>query len=190
MKKALLTIAAIAMLAAPASAQVVGIFADEAGTVGCVECQPIYQPLPIYVVLDPGTIGGGATALEYRMEVPLSHYQSGPVTTNTSVITSQLGSWYNGDNAVTFSCQTAPVWLVTIPFANATADPDNPGCAMGAYFQIVDNTQVNTVQIADCDDEAGRPKHPCAVYNYFGFNEPCWVGTEDSSWGAIKSMME
>jgi hypothetical protein len=190
MKKALLTIAAIALLAAPASAQMVGIYADEAGTIGCVECQPIYVPLNTYVVLWPGSLGGGATALEYRMEVPLSHYQSGPITQNTSIITSQLGVWYNGDNAVTFSCQTSPVWIVSIPFACATEDSEHPGCALPAYFEIVNNTQVGTIQIADCDDEGGRPKHPCGVWNMFGFNAPCVTGTEESSWGAIKSMME
>ena len=79
------------------------------------------------------------------------------------------------------SCQTEPFviynWMM-LPLATT------PG-----YLMVEPNTSTGKLIIADCT-EPYRPELPADVYNYFGFNETCMVGTQESSWGAIKSLME
>jgi hypothetical protein len=79
------------------------------------------------------------------------------------------------------SCQMNP--LVVYQFGMFPIDA-NP-----SYIQIIQNDDTGKLIIANCEEPL-RPEMPCAVYNYFGWHASCNIATEESSWGAIKSMMD
>ncbi len=57
MKKVILAIAAIALLAAPASAQVLSLWGEEAMSTCSATTDGPYQAINLYVFLDPGPEG-------------------------------------------------------------------------------------------------------------------------------------
>ena len=67
MKKILLTIAAIALLAAPASAQMYSIWSDETMT-DCDFYGAAYGPFNVYLLLEPGPTG--VFGAEYMFTLP------------------------------------------------------------------------------------------------------------------------
>lgn len=184
MKKALLIIAAIALLAGPASAQVLSVWADE----GMTTCEQFnifpYMEVPVYMFLEPGP--WGATAVEYMMTTPEpGEYFFGGLPEEFPEWNATLGGYIDGPCAVTFTCQNSTFWFVKLPLMmKATATVQE------GYLSIVDNPDVLTIQIADCDDAGGRPKHPCAAFNWFGWNTDCLYmdANDEASWGAIKNM--
>jgi hypothetical protein len=178
MKKILLTITAIALFAVPASAQVLSIWADTEMTT-CEHFGAPYAAFQVYLMLEPGV--DGVFAAEYMLVIPsnlLVQVQT-PSTAISIVKDNPIGP--PGVSVGFLTCQTEP--LVVYQFQMFPLD------ALESYIQIVPNGDTGKLIIANCEEPL-RPEMPCAVYNYFGYNGPCMVGTEESSWGAIKSMME
>jgi hypothetical protein len=179
MKKILLTIAAIALFAAPASAQMLSLWTDEAMT-ACDFYGAQYAQFPVYLMLEPGP--EGAFAVEYAQYFPAGLILN--VTNSSPAISVASPDPANpGSTSVAFgTCQTETFWVYNwMLFA---MDP-TPG-----YITIEPHAGTGKLIIANCDEEAGRPERPCSVYNYFGWNDACVVGTKESSWGAIKNMMD
>ena len=105
MKKILLTIAAIALLAAPASANVLSIWADEAMSDCDVTTDGPYQAFNLYVFLEPGV--DGAFAVEYKLTTPPGHFAT-VQEPNPVVSEATIGVWFGppGISAPFTTCQT------------------------------------------------------------------------------------
>ena len=59
------------------------------------------------------------------------------------------------------------------------------------WFEILANTEPvvqATINVAICDEM--HSKQEGFAYNQLGYNADCVYGTEETSWGAIKSMMD
>jgi hypothetical protein len=179
MKKALLTIAAIALFAAPASAQVYSLWADAEMT----SCgAPMGGMFNVYVFCEPGPEGcfGG----EYRfVDVPLHFNLS--TTPNPVLSAATIGAWYGGDGITygTTACQAAPFWVCNMQML------DNDGVTTPVMYYLEANAASGIFGVTSCI-EPGRPIFEATLYNHFGVHTDCVVGTEESSWGAIKSMMD
>ena len=178
MKKILLTIAAIALFAAPASAQMFSLWADEGMTSCAVQTGP-YTPFTIFVFLDPGP--DGAFAAEYKLVGPVGHFS----TANTKaafVSGATIGVPFGapGMAAPFLSCQNDLVWVWNVTCMGPSMD--------AGFYLLEPNDDSGNLGIAICPGD--RPLADGVLYNYFGFNDDCRIGTEESSWGAIKSMMD
>jgi hypothetical protein len=179
MKKVILTIAAIALLAVPASANVLSLWADEAMTSCQVETQAPYTPFNLFVFLEPGV--EGAFAVEYKLEILPGHFSNAQVI-NPVVAGATIGVWIGspGISVPFLSCQADLLWIINL---TVMAPDTEPG-----HYMLMANESSGFMQVAICPDP--RPLVEATAYNYFGFNDGCVVGTEESSWGAIKSLMD
>lgn len=177
MKKILLTIAAIALFAVPASAQMLSIWGDVEMTT-CEYYGDAYVPFQIYLILEPGP--DGVFAAEYMLVLPsnLMVQVQTPSPAISIVKDNPIGP--PGVSVGFLTCQMEPLVVYQFQMFPTSADP--------SHIQIVENADTGKLIIANCEEPL-RPEMPCAVFDYFGFNAGCIVGTEESSWGAIKSMM-
>ena len=179
MKKILLTIAAIALLAAPASANVLSIWADVDMLNMEVATAAPYAPFNVYVFLEPGA--DGAFAVEYKLIAPLGHFSTVQLP-NPVVSAATIGVWFGapGISAPFTTCQTELFWVVNLTMMA----PD----VAAAEYVLALNDNSNFMGVAICPGD--RPMVDGSAYNKFGFNMEGTVGTEETSWGAIKSMMD
>jgi hypothetical protein len=179
MKKILLTIAAIALFAAPVSANVLSMYADADMLNMEVTTGAPYQPFNVYVFLEPGV--DGAFAVEYMLAALPGHFST-TMDINPVVSGATIGVWFGspGISAPFTTCQSELFWLVNLTMMS-------PDLVPGYYtFELNESSQF--MGVATCE-EPMRPMVDGTAYNMFGFNTLGVVGTEESSWGAIKSMM-
>ncbi len=179
MKKVILTIAAIALFAVPASAHVLSLWADEGMTSCQVEMPGIYTPFNVFVFLEPGT--DGAFAVEYKLQILPGHFSNGQVI-NPNVAAATIGVWIGspGISAPFTSCQSELLWVVNLTMMAPNTDP--------GHYMFALNEDSSFMGVAIC--AGARPLQPATAYNHFGYNDGCVVGTEESSWGAIKNLMD
>lgn len=181
MKKILLTIAAIALFAAPVSAaSVLSVWADDGMTACETYTAAPYQPFNVYVFLEPGA--DGAFAVEYKLIAPVGHFAT--VQTPSPVVSeATIGVWFGspGISAPFTACQVNTFWVVNLTMMSPNTDP--------GFYTLELNDNSLFLGVATCEEPL-RPMIDGTAYNFFGFNDACVVGTEESSWGAIKSMME
>jgi hypothetical protein len=179
MKKVLLIIAAIALFAVPASAQVLSLWND-AGQTSCqVTTFGPYTPFNVYVFLEPGL--EGAFAVEYKLAILPGHFSTGQAI-NPIVSAATIGVWFGspGISAPFTACQTELFWVVNLTMMAPNTEP--------GHYMLQLNESSNFMGVAICPGT--RPLLDATAYNHFGFNDGCVVGTEESSWGAIKNLME
>ena len=104
-------------------------------------------------------------------------------TKNTVISDAMLGTWY-GPPGISFgflACQTNLVWLVELRVE--ALGWDVPG-----YYTIEGHDDTGDIICASC--LPGRKEQMASAYNQYGFNAPCVVSTQETSWGAIKNMMK
>ncbi len=180
MKKALIIALAMFMISAPATAQQLSLWADEAMTNIDVMTGAAYQPFNVYVFLEPGV--DGAFAVEYKLDILPGHFSSAQVI-NPVVSAATLGVWFGspGISAPFTSCQVSTFWVVNLTMM---APDTAPG-----YYVLALNDNSQFMGVATCEEPL-RPMVDAIAHNEFGFNTGGVIGTEESSWGAIKSMME
>ncbi len=179
MKKAIIIVLAMFVISAPAAAQQLSLWADEAQTQCMVTTAAGYQPFNLFVFLEPGV--EGAFAVEYKMEILPGHFST-VQTPNPVVSGATIGVWFNspGISAPFISCQVAPFWVVNLTMMAPDVTP--------GHYNLTLNDDSNFMGVAICPDP--RPLADAIALNQFGFNADCVVGTEESSWGAIKSLMD
>ena len=178
MKKILLTIAAIALFAAPVSAQMLSVWGD-AEMSSCESYGALYVNFPVFLILEPGP--DGAFAAEYRLTVPANLIAQ--VVNPAADISVAMGSATNGDGiSIGFlSCRTETAVVYDFMMFPTSAEP--------GFIMVEANLSTDKLIVATCEEPL-RPEIPCSVYNYFGWYDACIVGTKESSWGAIKSLMD
>ena len=177
MKKILLTIAAIALFAAPASAQMYSVWGDAEMTT-CDADGAAYEAFPVFLILEPGPTG--AFAAEYRLSVPTNLVVQ--VTNPSPEISVAMGDATNGAGISLgfLTCQSDP--FVVYDFLMFPMDV-TPG-----FIMVEPHAGTGKLIVAECPGD--RIELDALVYNYFGWHDGCLIGTKDSSWGAIKSMMD
>jgi len=178
MKKILLTIAAIALFAVPASAQMFSVWSDAEMTT-CENFGAAYTMFPVYLILEPGA--DGAFAAEYRLSVPASLIVQ--VTTPAADISVAMGDATNGNGiSIGFlNCRVDTEWVYSFTMFPISVDP--------GFIMVEPNTSTGKLIVATCEEPL-RPELAASVYNYFGWHDTCLIGTQESSWGAIKSLMD
>ena len=180
MKKALIVALAMFVISAPATAQQISLWADEGMSDCSVTTTAPYQEFNVYVFLEPGI--DGAFAVEYMLTTPAGHFSPSMVI-NPVVSAATIGVWFGepGISAPFITCQVSTFWVVNLTMMSPSTEP--------GFYTLELNTNSEFLGVATCE-EPMRPMVDGTAYNFFGFNDACVVGTEESSWGAIKSMME
>ena len=179
MKKAIIIVLAMFVISAPAAAQQLSLWADEGMSACSVATAAPYAAFNLYVFLEPGP--EGAFAVEYKLTTPPGHFSPSSVISPV-VSDATIGAWFNGNgvSAPFNSCQSTLFWVINLTMMS----PDTvPG-----FYTLGLNDTTGFMGVAICPGI--RPMVDGIALNHFGFNADCVVGTEESSWGAIKSMMD
>ena len=180
MKKAIIIALAMFVISAPATAQQLSLWADDGMSDCSVSTTAPYQAFNVYVFLEPGA--DGAFAVEYKLVAPAGHFAT--VQTPSPVVSeATIGVWFGspGISAPFTACQVNTFWVVNLTMMSPNTDP--------GFYTLELNDNSLFLGVATCEEPL-RPMIDGTAYNFFGFNDACVVGTEESSWGAIKSMME
>ncbi len=180
MKKILLTVVVLALLAGTAYAgpnYYVAMYNEGEDRPDCgATVTSLYQEFHVWVWILPGDLD--LKGFDFKISLPggdiCTANEDNPnlsVTMNSP--TSDVG-WVG-----TFSgCMTGWTWLTKLTFVNTILDPH--------YIEIINNPETGAVEATDCTE--GYPIHDMIVLNAYGINAPCETDAQDSSWGAVKSM--
>jgi hypothetical protein len=160
----------------------IGLFADVDHTTWCVTGAGFY-PFNMYIWCLPSYLG--QICAEFMVCYPANVIQS-TVTWNDPIISVSLGDLPSGLSVCFDPCQTTWFWIANQ--AMYCTDPTQ------TYIYICPHPDVGVYQFANC--EPGYPTEPCIALthlfiNYTAGDPECeTTGTEDASWGAIKSMID
>jgi hypothetical protein len=183
MRTLLLTVVLAVMLTTSAAAYdygYIGLFADEARTSWCLE-SPAYVQFDMYVFCLPSD--NGVRAVEFSIGMPPSYV----VVANTPgpTVSVTLGDYLNGISYSLYLCVSEWFLLDTYSIL-PTADGQ-------AAIWLKGHGETGEISIASC--LTGYPIEQALAYTSVFVNYPpgspecSGVGTEESSWGAIKEML-
>lgn len=177
MKKALLLAVALLLISGSALAcPGIGLFADPDRSICEVINPGGFFPFEMWIWFQPHLVNG-AICEEFRICYPLNVIQS-TVTWNDPIISVMLGDLPSGLSVCFLVCQYDFFWLChQMCYLTDT---------LPAWIEVCPHPDVGVIQYADCTP--GYPVWPNSVWNHLALNQPCVIGTEESSWGAIKGM--
>jgi hypothetical protein len=191
MKKSVIAVLALGLMlfASGASANLIGLFADEAAT-ACAADFPVYAYTNVYVTVMLTDIPA-ITAAEFRID---GIVQPNPLVVITPTWNSPLtiGSVFGDGFSIAFTtAQNGPIVpLGTIqffPINEAWQAPDTMWCiveTLDSQLLAVVDDEFNTIPVdgwcfvADC--MVGGPHGNCECLDT--------IATEETSWGAVKSL--
>ena len=185
MKKVTLLAIALLVIAGAANAQTgfIGLYTDETHSYWCAEGVGFY-PVNMWVMCLPGPLG--QICAEFMICYPPIVIQS-TTTWNTALISVSLGDLASGLSVCYIVCQYDWNWIAhQLLYVTDSATK--------AMAVICPHPDVGVYQFSNC--EPGYPLEPCTVLtnlylNYAPTEPECQgTGTQDASWGAIKSMVE
>jgi len=182
MKKAMLLAVALLLVASSAFGlgpkAYIGIYGDAAHSACRVDPAP-YSPVPAYIYILPSD--KGMQAAEFAVSFPAT------VITLSSIknpgITVELGAMTTGIS-VAFGegqCQMDWVWLYNMSLMSLGTVP-----GAVAIIPHPGTLTLPAYQYATC--ELGYPIEPLVKLSSLHFYQPCMVGTQETNWGAIKSL--
>jgi len=138
-----------------------------------------YTGFDIYVFIEPSA--EGVLAVEYKLQGPAGHFMFAdePASIVSGAV---LGTPYGppGISADLLTCQTEMVWVWRVTCMAHNLEP-------GSYLLYPhDDTGFRGVSI--CSD--GHPMVEAPFLGEYGYNTIgfCFIATEESSWGTIKSL--
>ena len=188
MKKAVLLAVALLLVAGVVNAQqsfplgYIGLFTGEDHSAWCASGTGMY-PVEVWILCLPGSLG--QICAEFMLCSPLNVITS-TVTWNTPLISVSLGDLDIGLSVCYVACQTDWHWIAHRLYY--VIDPSQ------TMIEICPHPDTGVYQFSNC--EPGYPIEPCTkltnmYLNYTGEDPECQaMGTEDASWGAIKSMID
>ena len=188
MKRILLTIALVAVLAAPASAQKISLWADE--NMNEIEVTPgMGGTFDLYVFIEPDA--RGIFGAEFSIDNPSASIfftpPGVPFDNPAANITVSMGNYFGGGISLGFgACHETAIWITRINFTSY--ETELVFFTLGVATTGDPPVTQETINVAICDED--HTKCEGIAYNHFGINQPGVIGTEESSWGAIKSLME
>lgn len=188
MKRILLTIALIAVLAAPASAQLISLWADE-NMDECSVTPGMGGLFDLYVFIEPDA--RGIFGAEFSIDNPSASIfftpPGVPFDNPAANITVSMGNYFGGGISIGFgACHNQAIWITRINFTSYEMTP--VFFTLGVASTGEPPVTQETINVAICDEN--HTKLEGFAFNHFGINQGCVIGTEETSWGAIKSMME
>jgi hypothetical protein len=178
MKKALLIAAAILLFAGSISAQgtaYIGVYGDLDHSV--CRLDPLqYVGFHAYIMVLPST--RGMQAAEFTLLLP------GTVISTASVknpdITVELGSLTGGISVAFGSCHTGWTYLYDMTLLCLATVP--------GYIGLSGDISINPPIFAVASCEAGYPSEPVIYHAPLALFQACNIGTQTSTWGAIKNL--
>lgn len=188
MKRSLLLVVAVLFVSYAAFAQgppvgYIGLYLDDTGSSWCATGAGFYQ-VEMWICCLPSE--NGQICAEFAMSYPANVIQS-TVTTNSPIVSVELGSLApTGLSTCFIVCQYG--WFWSHHQTLWVTDPTQ------SVVQIIPHPEVGVYQFANC--EPGYPTEPCIVLtnlylNYESSAPECMgTATEESSWGAIKGLIE
>jgi hypothetical protein len=183
MKKGVLLVVALLLLAAPLNAQMskyIGLYIDELHDMWCATGVGFY-PVEMWIWCLPNDLG--QICAEFAVAYPPNVIQS-TVTQNTAIISVTLGDLPSGMSVCYIACQWD--WHWNFHQTCYVTDPTP------THIEIIPHPDAGVYQFATC--EAGYPTRPCVkltnLYVNYPLDSPECLGTatEEKSWGAIKSL--
>ncbi|MBN2069924.1 MAG: hypothetical protein JW814_00595 [Candidatus Krumholzibacteriota bacterium] len=182
MKKALMMVIALAMLAGAANAGPIAymaLYADHGRTVQEAIFVPPFVNFHIYVYCLPSD--NGVTALEYQVALDGTTNLVALAGVKNPAMGIADGAPY-GAPGIKVSCPCQGDWFYTFDLPFYLMD------GVAGYVELVAHDLIETqVQVAGCD--ALRTIEPVTPLNKFGLNQDGVVANETSTWGAIKSLI-
>ena len=184
MKKVTLLVIALLLVSGAANAQggFIGLYTGEDHSYWCANGAGFY-PVEMWILCLPGPLG--QICAEFMICGPINTIPS-TVTWNVPLISVALGDLDIGLSVCYNFCQYDWHWI-----AHRLYYVTDPTMTM---LQICPHPDTGVYSFANC--EPGYPMELCTVltnlYLNYGPEEPeCQgTGTQDASWGAIKSMVE
>jgi hypothetical protein len=187
MKKLLLLAVTLLLIASVANAQLppegyIGLFTDDTHSVWCVDGVGMY-PVEMWIMCLPNFLG--QMCAEFCIGYPPNVIQS-TITQNVAVVSVALGTLPGGMSVCYQACQWDWHWNFHQQLWVTTADE--------TYVEILVHPDTGELSFANC--EPGYPMEPAIPLTKLYLNldpltdPPCLTGTEDASWGAIKSMID
>jgi hypothetical protein len=188
MKRILLTIALIAVFAVPASAQVFSLWGDLDQTAcDAYSGGGAYYTYHVYVFVEPAPVTGdypaGSFGAEYML-IPIVNDSFLAGGRNMAIgMPVTMGDWVGGAGiSIGFdACYAGTLWLYHVEVTNKF--DQTPG---NWELAARPSDPYGKTAVARCDGP--HTKVSASIYNHFGFNQGCTIGTKETSWGAIKSM--
>jgi hypothetical protein len=180
LKKLVFLIAALLLLFGATTAWCcpgIGLFADADRSICEVISPGGFYPFEMWIWIQPH-IDNGTICNEFRICYPPNVIQS-TVTWNDPIISVMLGDLPSGLSVCYIICQYDFFWIAHQACYLTDTTP--------AWIEVCAHPDVGVVQYADCTP--GYPVWPSTIWNHLALNQPCVIGTEESSWGAIKSMV-
>ncbi|MBU8921846.1 MAG: hypothetical protein KOO63_08500 [Bacteroidales bacterium] len=185
MKRVLMVVAALALLAGTVSAAgpvaYIGLYADAAHT-ACEYWNPAMTMFTLYTWVNPSD--NGAMCAEYKVEAPVGPgmiIQAAVVNPGASV---SMGAAIGAPGAsVCFGmCQTDWFYTYYVPIWSLDTT--------AGLFTLHPHDVAGGPQVANCI-LPDYPIEPATVLNSFGLNTVCEeaIANDEASWGAIKSMV-
>ena len=178
MKKVIMTIAVLALLAGSAYAgpnYYVAMYNAGDTRPDCGYSGAVYSQYELWVWILPGDEGlkGFDFKIIMSSDVKMANVDNPDLSVTINDPT-HLDGWVG-----TFSgCFYDWVWLTKLTFL--LIDP------LPHYVEIIDNPTTGAVEATDCTP--GYPIRDLIVLNAYGVGQPCMSDSEDSSWGAVKAL--
>jgi hypothetical protein len=179
MKKVLFAVALVALLSSSAfGTNMIALFADASGT-ECSVNPNAGDYYHVYVFLLPGP--EGAWAVEYQLNKPAGpHFIDSRTDADLVGVATGQDTGADGMSVAFEYCQASPVWFFDYYVATYSTAPD--------YWTFTNHAGADPPGIYSAICDFDHTREDAAAYNSLGVNAPCEFATEESSWGAIKSM--
>jgi hypothetical protein len=151
-----------------------GLYVDDAHSMCEVINPGGFYPFEMWVWLYPSS--KGMICAEFMCCYPANIIQS--TVTWSPELSVTLGDLATGLSACFVSCFWDWIWVAHQACYLTDTVP--------GFIEVCPHPDVGVYQFANCDP--GYPTEPILVLNHLALNQPCRVGTENVSWGAIKSL--
>jgi hypothetical protein len=177
----------VAVLAAPASAQFISLWADE--NMNEIEVNPgMGGTFDLYVFIEPDE--RGIFGAEFSIDNPSADIfvtpPGVPIDNPAANITVSMGNYFGGGISLGFgACHNTPIWITRFNFKSY--ETAQVYFTLGVATTGEPPVTQETINVAICDED--HTKVEGFAYDHFGINQPGVIGTEETSWGAIKSLM-
>ena len=172
----------------PVQAQFISLWADSSmNSCSVFPGPPPNNTFDMYIFIEPDA--RGIVGVEFSIVNPSPSLfltpPGTPVFNPAAGVVGPLGDFFGNGITMAFRhCQYDPIWVARYNFTSFEA---------GAVFFTLGVTTSSdppvtqeTIRAAICD--VPHTVVEAFAYNHFGINQACVVGTEESSWGAIKSL--
>lgn len=159
----------------------IGLFSDDNHSGWCIEGTGVYT-FEMWIWCLPSSYG--LFCAEFRIDYPEAITQS-TVTKNTDIISVELGDLASGWSVCFPEC-ILDEWIWPAHQTLYVTDDSTP-----MEISVVEHPLVGEYYFANCDFDTEPIRIIASLYiNFTKEDFPCMVmGVEESSWGAIKSMM-